>query len=86
MLYFPDYMPGTAALLQCLACPQTHLEEVTVLGQEAQVKVSEDGIVLIANIPILIHSILITALQWDSLRLRDVNKLIQGHKVRRAEF
>lgn len=42
-------------------------------------EISDDGIIIIANIPILIYSILITALQKDPLRLRAVKELAQGH-------
>lgn len=49
-------------------------------------EISEDGIIIIANILILIHLILIKALQRDSLRLREVKKFIQGHTVRGAEL
>lgn len=44
-------------------------------------EISEAGIIIIANILILIYSILITALQKDPLRLREVKELAQVHAV-----
>lgn len=49
-------------------------------------EISEGRIIIIANIPTLIHLILITALQRDSLRLREVKILVQGYSVREAEL
>lgn len=56
----PTAVPGVS---------QTHLEKVT--SSRSQEEISEGRIIIRVNIPKLIYLILITALQGDSLSLRE---------------